>query len=293
MQSLPIRAAYSALEMPMLKAIHHAGSAVRHSRLLKNQRWLWNAIQPAWNAMLEAATSRRGFSAVINGDAMRLEYEIGARYARTGYEPVFYRNFVDRIRPGMTVFDVGAHVGIFTLGAALRVGKSGCVFAFEPAPDTVDMLRRHVRMNGMDDVIEVVPSIVSDADGKATFYAHGLSMAASMSQSNTVDLNPERPERAATLDLTSMARDTFCETRGISPDVIKIDVEGAEYLALKGAERLLGAGRPSPVILCEVHPVHMKNCGGSLADFEQYLSRLGYTASRLDEPNPMGIHHVA
>jgi FkbM family methyltransferase len=96
------------------------------------------------------------------------------------YEPSFYQAFVGRIKEGMTVFDIGAHIGLFTLGAAKRVGKRGRVYAFESSQETAEILDHHVRLNGWQNRVEVVRAVVSDVDGVGPFYAHGLSMAASL-----------------------------------------------------------------------------------------------------------------
>ena len=91
----------------------------------------------------------------------------------------------------MTVVDVGAHIGFFALGAALRAGPTGKVYAFEPSPETADLLERHVHMNGFDGLVEVLRIGLSDREGEAAFYAHGETMAAAMFPENIALLSPE------------------------------------------------------------------------------------------------------
>jgi hypothetical protein len=67
-------------------------------------------------------------------------------------------------------------------------------------------------------------------------------------------------------------------------------------LVLEGARSLLAERRdrqPWPAVFCEIHPLQMKNCGSSLADFRAYVNGMGYKMSQLDEPNPTGIFHAA
>jgi FkbM family methyltransferase len=278
----------------MLETLHRIGSRVRNSKLLRRQRWLWSIVEPAWQCIFHRATRRCGYATHINDDVFRLEYGYGSRYDRRdkrSYEPTFYLPFVERLKPGMTVFDIGAHIGIFSLAAAKRVGPAGKVFAFEPAPETVRTLERHVAMNGFRDRIEVVQAAVSDREGSLSFFCYRESMAASISRRNVEDLNPEkRVEPARELQVPSLTLDAFCRERGLCPDVLKIDIEGAEALALNGASDLLS--RSGITILCEIHPRQMSNCGSSIEELTGFLSNLGYSIVPLDPPNPMGIFHA-
>jgi FkbM family methyltransferase len=278
----------------VIEIAHRLGSRLRHCALLERQAWLWGRLEPTWERAFRRLTRRRGYPTVVNGDAMRLEYACAARYDRAGrgeYEPVFYRAFTSRIAQGMTVLDVGAHVGIFSLGAALRVGRGGRVYAFEPSPAAAEILRRHVRFAGWEERILVSEAVVSDVDGVVPFFTFEGSMAASLSRSNVEDLNPEEPRgRTRRIESASVTLDRFCELEGIEPAVLKVDVEGAELRVLKGAARILR--ERSVAVFCEIHPRHLENCGSSLAELEAFLGSVGYGLTRLEEePHPMGIFH--
>lgn len=281
------------VETTMLETLHRAGSLIRNSELLRRQAWLWGTLEPLWQRAFETFSRSAGYSTHINADVFRLEYAYGSRYDRRdkrAYEPSFYLPFVDRIRSGMTVFDIGAHIGIFSLGAAKRVGQKGRVVAFEPAPQTIDVLRRHVAFNHMQDIIRVEPGVVSDSTTPVSFFVYEESMAASMSRKNVEDLNPEqRKSPAQEVKVPSYTLDAYCREHGLSPQVLKIDVEGAEFRVLQGARELLS--KNDVIILCEVHPKQMQNCGGDIDAFRALVSELGYEISPLDEPNPMGIYH--
>ena len=145
-------------------------------------------------------------------------------------------------------------------------------------------------MNHFGRIVEVVPKIVSDKSGEMTFYSFGESMAASINRENTQDLNPEHPKAVKSVTLPCTSLDEFCGT--LRPDVIKIDIEGAEYMALRGAEKILRS-RCTSAILCEIHPQHMRNCGGSEEELAGYLDGLGYRIVALDARNPQGIYHAS
>jgi FkbM family methyltransferase len=277
----------------LLEILHRTGSRIRNSDLLRRQTWLWRRVEPLWNVLFERASSRRGYLTHLNGDEFRLTYEYAARYDRADhgvYEPIFYSAFVREMRPGMQVLDVGGHVGFFALGAALRTGPRGHVHVFEPTPETVRILMRHIELNSWEDRVTVFAGVVADKDGEMTFYTHDTSMASSLSRANTVDLNPERPKQARSLTVPAITLDTYCQRNDIRPNVIKIDVEGAELLVLQGGREVLASS--NPVILCEVHARHLANCGGSLQQFARFVDELGYDTEPLDTPNQNGIYHA-
>jgi FkbM family methyltransferase len=277
----------------LIETIHRIGSRIRHSPLLERQRWLWERVEPYWEATFERASKNSGYATHVNGDVFVVEYALGARYDRQdqrSYEPVFYRAFVDRIQPGMQVADLGAHVGFFTLGAALRAGDRGKVFSFEPSPSTVASLRRNVALNRWQDRVEVIEAAVSDKEGFVSFFTNGTSMAASLSRNNVEVLNPEHPAAATEVTVRSLTLDQVCKSRQARLDVIKIDVEGAELLALRGAREVLQTDRP--VILCEIHPLQMQQCGCTVEELKQFIGSLRYALEPLDEPNPAGIFHA-
>ena len=277
----------------MFEKLHDLGSRVRHTPVLERQRWLWDTVEPAWQRMFARISDQQGFATHINGDIFKLTYEWGSRYDRLdqrAYEPVVYAALTEAIREGMTVFDIGAHIGMFTLGTAKRVGSKGRVYAFEPSPETALILERHVALNAWQDRVEVVRAVASDLNGKVPFYVNGISMAASLGRENVEVLSPDRPaDGAVKLEMESVTLDQFCERGHIQPDVFKIDVEGAELRVLRGAGNLLLTR--CLLILCEVHPKQMQYCGSSIDELHAYLEDVGYSLEPLDQPNPMGIFH--
>ena len=277
----------------MIETAHRIGSRIRHSGPLERHPGLLAPIEPAWQTMFERFTRDRGFVARVNGESFRLTYDYASRYDRLeAYEPVFYRAVTEGLEEGATVLDIGSHVGFFAIGAGRRVGPHGMVYAFEPAPETAALLQRHIDLNGLSDRVQVVRSVVCDTVGTVPFYARGASMAASMSRYNTETLTPERsPAPTVEIDVPSTTIAHFCAERDISPQVVKIDVEGAELRVLQGAAGLLG--RRNCRVLCEVHPAEMAGCGASLETLRTYLTSVGCRLEPLDEANELGIFHAA
>ena len=167
--------------------------------------------------------------------------------------------FEQLVKPGGVMFDVGAHVGYYTLLSAKLVGAEGKVLAFEAMPRNAAYLRQHVSRNRCANV-EVIEGAVSNGPGTARF-ARGTG-------TGTGKLTAEGP-----IEVRTMSLDDVAAERGLAPTSIKIDVEGAEELVLDGAARVLRESRP--VIFLSTHgaDIHARCC--------KRLSALGYSLAPL------------
>ncbi|HEY0371125.1 MAG TPA: FkbM family methyltransferase [Thermoanaerobaculia bacterium] len=152
------------------------------------------------------------------------------------YERFAQRIFVEHVRPGSVVYDVGANAGFFTLLASKLAGPSGAVYAFEPMERNLRYIREHLRLNRTGNV-HVVPMAVSDRTGPVRFAAAH---------------NPAMGGLAASgeIEVQSTTLDEWASTMA-PPSFIKMDIEGAEHAALSGAVELLRSARP--VILLSEH----------------------------------------
>jgi len=195
-----------------------------------------------------------------------------ARYRQLGWNPEEYAAFRTAVTPGATVFDVGANLGAYTVLFAQWVGPSGKVVAFEPAPASATGLRRLVALNDVSTRVEIVEAAVSSAVGTARFASDGASGA------NAVVDAAHAGRGVITVPTTSV--DAFCETHGVRPDVIKIDVEGEELEVLRGARRTLSL--PSVQAFLELHPAAWAARGITAASIRAELDALGLTAEPLD-----------
>jgi len=151
------------------------------------------------------------------------------------------------VRPGHTVFDVGANVGYYTLLAARRVGPTGRVVAFEPLPANLQYLQRHLALNDCE-TVRLIPAAVADAPGDAMFAPRRSSSEGALSSVGTV--------RVAVVTLDQIV----AEDPTLRPDLIKIDVEGAEALVLQGATRLLSSARPQLLLSTHTTAARLECC---------------------------------
>ena len=167
---------------------------------------------------------------------------VSAQYRQMTWNPEEYQAFRDAVCRGATVLDVGANVGAYTLLFAIWAGPDGRVFAFEPAPASLAGLRRQLQLNQLAGRVEVVPVAIAGTVGTADFICDGASGANALGSGSTTGAIP-----VATTSL-----DAFCGERGLSPDVIKIDVEGAELDVLRGGRATLAG--PGVQTFLEFHP---------------------------------------
>lgn len=153
------------------------------------------------------------------------------------YEPEQTQLFRDRIAAGAIVFDVGAHVGYYTVLSAVLAGPNGRVFAFEPNPVNHGFLQRHVALNRLHNVT-IENAAVSDRNGTAAF-AFGTG-------SGTGHLDAD-----GALSVRTLRLDDFVREKDVRPGFIKIDVEGAELDVLHGAAETIESHHP--VIFLSTH----------------------------------------
>lgn len=216
---------------------------------------------------------------VLRGPLRGCRYVLGATAGEAGGISVHFglqeveqtRCLAGLLRPGQTFVDVGANVGFYSLLASRLVGATGTVVAFEPMPRNIALLHRHVALNNAKN-ITIVPAACANCTSVDLFCAGENDALGHLAGANgEKESGPavSRPSIVATLSL-----DEAAETLGIVPDVVKIDVEGAELRVLAGAHGILTRSRP--VLLLSVHSDQLRD--QCLA----HLQRLGYELEPLN-----------
>jgi FkbM family methyltransferase len=182
--------------------------------------------------------------------------------------------FCSLVRPGMTVVDIGANVGYYTLLAARLAGPGGHVYAFEPSPENFRLLRRNVEANGYCNVT-LVPKAVSSTRGTA-------SLTLDRSSSGGHSLSRFRGG-ADSVEVETVSLDEFFPgTQPPAIDVIKMDAEGAETGILAGMKQIL-ARNPAVTVLTEFFPRAICGFGSSPEDYVRQLAALGFRIHPIDE----------
>ena len=194
-----------------------------------------------------------------------------------GFEETEMR-FVRRpLRLGMTVLDIGAHHGLYTLLAAKGVGRRGRVIAFEPSPRERRRLANHVRLNRCRNV-EVEACALGNESGEAElFLVDGFRDWGNSLRPPAV----AEPTRKVSVPVRRLD-DVLAELGVEHVDFIKLDTEGGELAVLEGARKLLQTA-PRPAILAEVEDVRTRPWGYPAREIMQLLARWNYRWFALSE----------
>ena len=221
-----------------------------------NRLPIWRGVHPVWGFRIASATFDRWLYLVL--------HRLGAmgRDERRALE--------DMIRPGQTIIDVGANLGLYTVLLSRLVGPAGRVIAFEPDPELFRLLQEGCSRNGCSNVsahnlalgsrparMAMRRMILNSGDNTLGREGSGL-----FRETISIDV--------ARLD------DLFPDLR---PDLIKIDVQGWEFEVLRGMQRIL-AGTPQAEIHFEYWPAGLRRAGDSPEAFTDWLRAQGYRLRR-------------
>jgi len=153
---------------------------------------------------------------------------------------------------GKVFFDIGANIGQVCLVGSDWVGSGGKVVAFEPSAPNVQMLKYHIRWNRSHNVtIESMCVGATDGEVEFSLLNDGLDSSNSMTFCRKSNV-PELHKRSRNIVVPITTIDAYCRRTGLLPDVMKIDVEGAEYDVLMGAKEVLKNKKPT--LIMGVHP---------------------------------------
>lgn len=176
------------------------------------------------------------------------------------YEPAMTKAFIESVKEGDVVYDIGSHIGYYALLASVLVGESGKVLAFEPLPRNCKYLVKHIKINKCRNIIPIFCA-VTDKNGIVAFKEND---------------NPFTGE--INVDASSMfVGGTSLDELKPSPNVIRMDVEGAEALVLKGGLGTLK--KHHPIILFEAH--HPGGLDRLLNECIKILRECGYKKIKL------------
>jgi FkbM family methyltransferase len=184
-----------------------------------------------------------------------------------GYnDPEIFEWLDGRLEQGMTFFDVGANVGLYALFAAKRVGASGRVIAFEADPEMASYLESNRLANGMTN-LRVVTCAVGEEPGMLTFRQNRKNRGASHVAEDG------GPGGTAVPVITL---DQFCTSENIERvDFAKLDLEGYEVQALRGAGQML-ASNPDAVLITEVSRKHLARYGHTPNEIQALIEGHGF-----------------
>lgn len=218
-----------------------------------------------------------GFSALLNGlnvpvpkgplKGMCWLLRSGGKLLRVlegSYEPEQTQSFLEEIKKDGILFDIGSHVGWYTLLTS-KIVSQGKVVAFEASPRNYWFLSQHVARNKLSNVI-TVHNGVSDSIGVMYFEAGSGTGTGRLAQSGSVQV-------------PTISVDEYIKQSGLTPTHMKIDVEGGEMAVLRGARNVLETH--APLIFLSTHGKEIKQ------ECIDYLAALGYQFEVMHEDKPL------
>jgi FkbM family methyltransferase len=198
----------------------------------------------------------------LDGYQMYVDWSQFRSFVYDSWEPDVVRKIVSTIRPGMTVVDVGAHVGYYTLVFAKYVGATGRVISFEPLPANFALLEKNVELNQLKHV---------DLFNSAIFSRSGDLAISIPPDSNSGEASVMQPPGDNQLHVPATTLDLVSSNLDLKPDFLKIDVEGCEFEVLRGAQQTIRTCRPR--MLIELHHFDGNLAGHPVPD---QLAGMGY-----------------
>jgi FkbM family methyltransferase len=207
---------------------------------------------------------------VLAGRRLSVNLQEEKDYWLGTYEPDLQKAITELVKPGMVAYDVGANIGYITLMLAQAVGASGKVFSFEALPDNVARLMTNLALNKLERRVQVEAAAVVDRSRQVEFLV-GPSGGMGKAQGSA---GRQNVRYSKTLEIPGLSLDEFVYHLGHpEPQIVKIDIEGGEVLALPGMRRLLKEAKPQ--LLIEIHGDEAAQaCWQALVQARYQISRM-------------------
>ena len=179
----------------------------------------------------------------LRGFKMTTDWTRYRGYVYGNWEPIVTQAILSHIQSGMCAFDIGAHLGYYSLLLAKCIGPVGRVVSFEAAPANFSTLQKNISINKLVNV-EPINLAVYSKSGM-------IGMSVSPTDTGSGEWSIARPLNVNSIQVQTISLDQFCQENHIVPDFLKIDVEGAEYDVLLGGSATIG--KRKPMMLIELH----------------------------------------
>ena len=252
------------LPLPVKRALY------RFPPLARLIRASLNRAAPAGVTNVEIAAG------ALAGMKMQLDLHAEKDYWLGTYETELQAAVAKWVQPGMVAYDVGANIGYISLLLARQVGPKGRVFCFEALPANLERLQTNIELNALSAQVKITPGAVLDRAKRVRF------LVGPSDDTGKAEGSAGRQDFAYTqsVEVQGLSLDEFVyQSGGPPPQVIKIDIEGGEVLALPGMQRVLQTARP--LVLLEMHGPEAAHTAW------ETLSAAGYTICRMENGYPV------
>ena len=243
---------------------------------------------------LELRYGRRGVPWSLHDEPIRIDPRV-RHLLPSSAEPVLFEYLRHLARPGDVVLDAGGFLGAYALIEARWVGPSGRVVMIEPSPWSAAVAREHLRMNPEGSRVTLIEAAVGSHAGRVRLAVHEEPYRNQVVRDEPEESWPGRDEPEGSYHaghevschtVRAVTIDTLCREIGITPTLIRMDVQGAELEALEGARDTIAAGRGTLRIVVETHPQLWPAFGLTIAGARARLASLGLRARPLEGEDP-------
>ncbi len=226
---------------------------------------LKNTFRVLFRSLYYAVYGRAGKAITINNE----QYVVSAHTAR-GINPVIdelpLKLLCNLAKDANILFDIGANIGVISLILSKKMKPGSTIYAFEPAPATFVYLKDTARVQKGNAKVIAFNNAISNKNEVLRFT----------NLERTTRNHVVTDNRADTLPVNAIALDSFCAEHKVIPEVIKIDIEGAEYWALQGMAQTLKHNNIT--VLVEIHPEYLATNDITGKMFEDYILSIDYKA---------------
>jgi len=260
-----------------------------------------SAARSLYLRWLELRHGRRGIPWSLHDEPFRIDPRV-RHLLPSSAEPALFAYLRRTIRPGDVIVDAGGFLGAYAILAARWAGPSGRVVTFEPSPWSAAVAREHFRMNPEGSRVRLIEAAVGSRAGRIRLAVHEEPYRNQVVRDEPDRLRqgcggPPKPEakaegschtelNASSHTVRAVTIDSLCREIGITPTLIRMDVQGAELEALEGARDTIAAGRGTLRIVVETHPQLWPAFGLTIDGARARLASLGLRARPLEGEDP-------
>lgn len=215
---------------------------------------------------------RSAFQLSILGQQLKVGYTLRSKVPDRDYSVI-----LQLATNKKCVFDVGANHGIISLLVASK-NPGVQIHAFEASEDAVNIINQNCALNGFHTSIRVVNTLIADRSGYTIpFYWEGSSGGASITK--------DRMGHTIEIHKSTLSLDDYAKANNALPDFIKMDIEGAENIAIKGMKEILSTSRPD--VFIELHEFGAKKLYENAQDILDFVAPLNYQMIYLRTGKPV------
>jgi FkbM family methyltransferase len=204
--------------------------------------------------------------------ASKFKIYLNSKFAFSNYENwgdnhnSGFNKLIELANNKKTVFDIGGHIGLTAIPLSKVIDKQGIVYVFEPSNNNRYYLNKHLEYNNIKNV-KVIDKLLGNKPNKNIDFYELKDVSGTPSIVKVKDDFIKTTKEQITLD-------NFCEENHLVPELIKIDIEGAEIYALEGSIKTIKTYKPE--IILSFHPKHIEKLGKTKKDLFDILYELNY-----------------